>query len=170
MNADIESYSARLWDPTLENWEDIESHVLRLEHEAFADKAFEEEYLRSEMTAPDHVVSILTRVGGDSVHGFTYAVPVMEVEPHRGRIAANTAYIADSIVEASLRGRALVGVMMSCLEDELRRRGFEYVERHAAVAHGYSTNISRHYATRIEAQRRATNSEWGPQVFFRIRL
>jgi len=141
-----------------------------LERQAFGDRAFESGYLREELIDPAHVVVLLTGEESSRVRGFTYAIPVTEIEPHRARRAADTAYIADTVLDTELRGRGLVGVMMSCLEDELRRRGFKYVERHAAVARGYAGKISKHYGARIEVQRRPNQSEWGPQVFFRIRL
>ena len=165
-----EIYTGRIWDPKAALWESIERDVLRLEHEAFGDKAFDGAYLRAEFTDPSHVVAVLSRPSESNIRGFTYAVPVIEIDRHRAPRAVDTAYIADTILEPWLRGRALVGIMMSCLETELRRRGFAYVERHAAVAHDYASKIRRAYVNRIEVERRPNPSEWGPQVFFRIRL
>ncbi len=165
-----ERYAADIWNPSLDQWDVIAPDILFLERQAFGDKAFETDYLRSEFADPTHVVALLTRPPEARVLGFTYAVPVIEIEPHRSPRAANTAYIADSVLEARIRGQGLVGLLMSALEDELRHRGYVYLERHAAVAREYARKVSKHYSTRIEVQRRPNMSEWGPQVFFRIRL
>jgi hypothetical protein len=165
-----DGHTAHIWQPATESWHLLEPDIMFLERQAFGDKAFEAKHLKTELTDPTHVVALLRDGGTSRVMGFTYAIPVTEVEPHRAPAAANTAYIADTVLEEGLRGRRLVGVLMASLEDELRRRGFKFLERHAAVAHGYAAKISKHYSTRIEAQRRPNESEWGPQVFFRIRL
>jgi hypothetical protein len=141
-----------------------------LERQAFAKGAFESDYLREEFCDSSHVVVLLIGPDGPKVRGFTYAVPVIAIEPYRAPKASDTAYIADTVLDSELRGHGLVGVMMSCLEVELKRRGFKFLERHAAVAHGYAGKISKHYRLRIEVQRRPSLSEWGSQVFFRIRL
>jgi GNAT superfamily N-acetyltransferase len=163
-------YAVHIWNPALDPWDALAPDIAFLERQAFEDKAFDTEYLRSEISDPAHVVALLTKSPDARVLGFTYALPVTEIEPHRSPRAANTAYIADSVLEAGIRGQGHIGPLMSCLEDELRHRGFEYLERHAAVAHGYARKVCKHYSARIEVQRRPNMSEWGPQVFFRIRL
>lgn len=58
---------------------------------------------------------------------------------------------------------------METLEEELRRRGYQYIERDTAVEGGYADNVRKNYASRI-IEEQPHPSEYGDQVFFCITL
>ena len=53
-----ERYAADIWNPSLDQWDVIAPDILFLERQAFGDKAFETDYLRSELADPAHVVAL----------------------------------------------------------------------------------------------------------------
>lgn len=162
-------FLAHLHDPETEDWDDIRAATMRIEQEAFGAGAFEEDYLRMEFEATENVAVLLC---GDNLHvaGFTVAGPIERYNDNRWKDACQTAYVSDTVIEREYRGRGLVAVMMNVLEEDLRRRGYRFVERHAAVENGYAGAILRAYGDRVIAKDGPANSEWGPQTFFRIRL
>ena len=143
--------------------------IVGLEREAFGHGAFSEGYLAGEFTAPENAVILLVDPDNDGVLGFTLAGPVEWIDPQRLSDNA-TAYVSDTIIAQAWRGQGLVGVLMDALEQELRNRGYRFMERDAAIAHGYADKVARHYKERIVLMDGPHDSEWGPQVFFRIRL
>ncbi len=90
-------------------------------------------------------------------------------EPGREGEAHETAYIWDTVIKKEYRGKGLVGRMMDLLEEELRRDGYLFVERVAAVSNDYAENIMDHYKDRIVATEKR-ETKYGSQVFFRIKL
>jgi GNAT superfamily N-acetyltransferase len=162
-------YRVVLHDPNVVAWHAIAGDVMRIEREAFGRGAFEEAYLRSEFEAPENAAVLLQR-DGVVVAGFTLAGPIDRFDQGRYRESKETAYISDTVIEATARGQRWIAVLMEGLERELRRRGYRFVERHAAVANGYAGKISRAYGDRVVCRGRPLPSEWGPQAFFRIRL
>ncbi len=68
-------------------------------------------------------------------------------------------------IHPELRGQGLVGVLMETLEEELRERGYQYMERHAVVDNGYADKVERHYKERI-----VFSEDEGKTRFFRIRI
>lgn len=159
-----------VYDPRCLPWDAIRADVLRIEGEQFGEGAFDEEYLKEEFEDPDNVAVLLWDTAGKRIAGFTYAVPVGGVHQEREPESLETAYICDTALDAPYQRRGLIGELMGCLEEELRRRGYRYLERDAAVANGYAETISRAYWDRIVVKSDPHQSEWGLQVFFRIRL
>ncbi|MBV9279025.1 MAG: GNAT family N-acetyltransferase [Chloroflexi bacterium] len=158
-----------VYRPSIRAWKEIRGDIVRLEREAFGEGAFEPWYLRRELNDRANVVVLMREGATGSVVGFTCAAPFVNVEGGGGA-TKDTAYVLDTVIDERSRGQGLVGGMMRLLEAELRRRGFRFLERDAAVAHGYAANIAKAYAGRIVHQGESHESEWGPQVRFRIRL
>lgn len=108
----------------------------------------------------------------ESAHivGFSCAIPEGKLDPEREAESRETAHIVDTAIETSYQGCGLIGLLMEVLERELRSAGYLYLEREAAIANGYAAKIERAYAGRILEQDGPFESEWGLQIFFRIRL
>lgn len=151
-------------------WRNVAGDIMRIEREAFGKGAFVESYLRYEFQDLANIVVVLLARESARVVGFTIAGPVGTTYQHRFLESRETAYISDTVIEEASRGQGLVGLMMTCLEAELKMVGYRFVERHAAVEYGYADKIARHYGDRVMFRSQPRDSEWGPQVFFRIRL
>lgn len=80
-----------------------------------------------------------------------------------------TAYVSDTVIAPAYRGRKLVGKLTGRLIEELASRGFEFVERDAAMANGYADNIIKSNQDRIVFAGEPEESEYGPQRFIRMR-
>ncbi|GAC1514882.1 MAG: hypothetical protein NVS2B16_22300 [Chloroflexota bacterium] len=162
--------TADVFHPSMSAWLDVRADIMRIETEQFGDGAFDEEYLAYEFTDPANTVVLMRDTETDTVFGFTYAIPVGDVDPARWAPPDHTAYICDTALDHDHQRRGLVADMMAVLEEELRRRGYRYLERDAAVSNGYADKIARAYGDRIVAQSEPHSSDYGMQVFFRIRL
>lgn len=156
--------------PSWPGWLRIRADIVRIENEQFGEGAFDEEYLAYEFTRPVNTVVLLRDAITGTVVGFTYAVPVGEIDPDRERESGETAYICDTVLDGAHQGMGLVARLMRVLENELRVRGYRFIERDAAVGNGYAAAIERAYGDRIVGQGEPHDSEYGPQTFFRIRL
>jgi len=159
-----------VYDPQSMTWDRIEPDVVRIEREQFGDGAFDEEYLAGEFTDPENTAVVLIDSVSERVAGFTYAVPASLVDRAYSSPNKGTAYVCDTAIDFAHQGRGLVGAIMTVLEEQLRCRGYRYLERDAAVENGYAAKIERAYAGRIVTQGEPQVSEYGPQVFFRIDL
>lgn len=163
-------YVSVVFDPTRDSWDSIRDDILRIENEQFGDGAFQDDYLGHEFGDPANTAVVLRDEATSRVAGFTYAVPIGLIEWDRVLESRDTAYICDTALGAAYQGRRLIAPMMAALERELRRRGYQFLERDAAVSNGYAAKIERAYGDRIVVQGEPRDSEYGPQVFFRIRL
>jgi len=166
----MDTIRAERFNPERTSWQQIHGDVLSIERQQFGEGAFDDEYLREVFEDPESVAVLL--LAGDSarVVGFTCAVPEGKLDPEREAESDETAHIVDTVIEASYQGRGLIGQLMSVLERELRDAGYWYLEREAAVTNGYAATIDRAYTGRIIERKGPYESEWGLQVFFRIRL
>ncbi len=163
-------FRAEVYDPQSRAWDRIAPDVMRIEREQFGEGAFDEEYLADEFTDPENTAVVLIDTVSERVAGFTFAVPASLKGWAHSSDRKDGAYVCDTALDYDHQGRALVGAMMIVLEEQLRRRGYRYLERDAAVENGYAAKIERAYAGRIVTQGRPRMSEYGPQVFFRIDL
>ena len=80
-----------------------------------------------------------------------------------------TAYVYNTALHSEYQGHHLVGKLMEILEKELKKRGFEFLERDSAVRNNYAANIKKSYGDRVIYEE-PHDSKWGQQIFFRIRL
>jgi ribosomal protein S18 acetylase RimI-like enzyme len=161
-------FSAEIYHPSPAAWNAVKDDVVFLERQAFKDKAFSPEEIEKDFLNERNTIALLK--DGAKVIGFTYARPLDEAdEPGRESEAAETCYIWDTVIGEEYRGRHLVGGLTGILEQELKRRGYSYMERTSMVANNYAANIARSYGDRIVRSEPKT-TQYGEQVFFRIRL
>lgn len=151
------------------NWAKIKDKILFLERDTFGDGAFADEEIEEDFLDPNNPVILLVDNETEDVIGFTYAKPFEPETDDSPAKPGETAWVWDTIIQKEYRGKGLLGQMMSALENELRARGFKYLERNAMVANNYAENVSKHYKDRI-IKSFPLDSRWGPQVFFRIKL
>lgn len=130
----------------------------------------EETLLSKDFVDPLVVAILLRDQATAAIVGFTYAMPIGDMDKNRDNESEETAYIGATILHHSYRGHHLVGDMIGSLETELRNRGFEFIERDAVVNHDYAAKIERHYGDRIVKKSKPHKSKYGPQVFFKICL
>lgn len=150
-------------------WDKIGDTIIKLEREAFGDKSFTIDYLKSDFINPNNIVILLKEKNTEKIIGFTYAKPIEEAEPDRKAEKGETAYIWDTIIDKAYQGRHLVGIMMDRLEEELRKRNYKFIERNSLLEKNYADNVVKHYKDRI-VKSEPIDSIWGKQIFFRIRL
>lgn len=162
---------AEIFTPKPESFEKIKFEIFSIENENFGDHSFDEESLTEDFTNPENIIVILRDPAeNDKIIGFTYAEPVDHFDKNRKAESAVTAYITDTALLKEYQGRHLVGIMMEKLEDEMKKRGFKFVERDSRVANKYADNVRKAYKDRIVDEKGPSKSEWGDQIFFRIRL
>ncbi len=162
-------FKSEIFDVNISKWEDIREKILSFEKENFGDGAFPESELKVDFLDSKNVVVLLKNIESKEIIGFTYAKPFEpETDDSQGKLG-ETAWVCDTIIEKEYRGKGLLRIMMSTLEEELKDRGFKYLERNAMVANNYAENISKHYKDRI-IKSFPLDSRWGPQMFFRIKL
>lgn len=169
-DGDVPGCRTEIFAPSPARWKRIAPDIVRLEQQAFGSGAFDAEYLGDELSNPENVVVLLRSTRDGRIVGFTYATTIDLMEEGRGEEWDETAYIPDTVIDSAYRGRGLLSSLMRTLEDELRRRGYRFLERDAVIAHGYAAKIERAYRDRIVERGEPHPSPWGPQVHFRIRL
>ncbi len=167
-----------VYDPEQTPWENVKNEVVRVEVSAFGeDKAFDEEILQKDFEDPSTIIILAKDSTTDEIIGFSYAKPTVKTYPEdfpdrQGN--DDTAYIYDTALEKSHQGKKIVGPLTEKLEGELMRKGYSFVERDsadssAAEEETYADKIRRNYSGRI-IKEEVHESEYGPQVFFRIKL
>ena len=162
---------AELWDKNKEGekWGDIKGRVIFLENEEFKEKSFPEDQFECDFKNEKTVV-ILLKDPASNIIGYTYTQPIGNAFPERVSENEETALIWDTVIEKKWRGRHLVGIMMDCLENELRKRGYKYIEREVRVENNYAANVTKHYKDQIVKKSKPHDSPWGSQIFFKIKL
>lgn len=151
------------------SWSKIKSSVLALEQEAFESLSFSNDELEADFLDQKNIVVLLKKKDSKELIGFTYAKPCDPETADGPAKPGETAWMWDTVIKKQYRGLHLLGKMMESLENELKRRGFKYLERNALEANGFAQNIAKHYKDRIIKSFKL-DSKWGPQIFFRITL
>ena len=157
---DQATFTTDVFAPSTTSWKEIRERIILLEREAFEERAFSDEDMSADFSDEKNSIVLLKQDGSNKIIGFTYAKPE----------SPETAFMWDTVIDKDFRGKNLVGMLMACLEQELKRKGYIYLEREAAVAHNYARNIAKAYKGRIMEQSAPHDSVYGQQVFFRIRL
>ena len=161
--------TAEMFSNIKPDWIKIKDSILSLEKEGFEEHPFTEKEIEEDFLNPENIIVLLKNLENQEVIGFTYVKP-MEPETSDGPAKpGETAWMWDTVIKKEFRGRGLLGLMMNKLEEELKNRGFKYVERNAMAANNFAENIAKHYKERI-IKSFPLESKWGPQVFFRIKL
>lgn len=165
----VASFVTEVFNNDLASWQKIKSDIIALEQDAFGSVSFSEEDLKNDFLDQKNTIVLLKKEDSQEVIGFTYAKPCDPETADGPAKPGETAWMWDTIIKKEYRGMGLLGTMMKCLEDELRARGFKYIERNSLKANGFAESIARHYKDRI-IKSFSLDSKWGPQMFFRIRL
>lgn len=164
----IDGYRVDLFQFTPESWARVKGDILRIEQICFDGKGYSEETFEKDFSRPEAAVVILRNHTGKII-GYSYALPVNIEEPEREEEKDETANIDSTAIHPDYQGQGLVGILIGKLEEELRKRGFKFIEREAVIGNGYADSIQRHYRDRVLGWR-DQDSKYGPQRFFRIRL
>ena len=176
-----DSCIVEIYDPKKISWNEIKEDILRVEISAFGEeKAFDEEMLQEAFENPDSIVIMTRDAKTNRIVGFTYAEPTVTAYPEEypeRETRTDTAYISDSAFEDLYQGHGLISPMMEELENQLVQRGFSFMERDSADSkrdesfneETYAQKIRKNYGNRI-VKEEFHDSEYGPQVFFRIKL
>ncbi len=158
-----------VFDNNQSSWVEIKDTIVSLEKEAFEQHPFIEDELEKDFLNPENTIVFLKNLDSQEVIGFAYAKPREPETSDSPAKPGETAWMWDTVIKKEFRGKGYLGVIMDKLEEELRNRGFKYLERNALVANNFAENISKHYKERI-IKNFPLESKWGPQVFFRIKL
>ncbi len=162
------TFIAEVYNPDPKVWEKIKADILEMEHEAFGDKAFTDEEMEGDFLNKKNTIVILKC--NDKVIGFSYARSLDEAdEPGRESEINETVYLWNTVIANKYRGRHLVGKLAETLEDELRRKGYSYMESYAVVKNNFAANIAKHYGDRV-VKSEPKETGYGRQMYFRIRL
>ncbi len=157
--------TAELFNPPTDNWEEIGRAILEIEELCMGANKFKPADLQEYIENPDNI-TVLLKEGGKII-GFSLAMP--DKGPNEGDM-----YICATEVHPDRQGRGRVGILISELEEEARRRGFKFLTRNARMANGYADSIAKHYKDRIVKTHEETKDEAlpgiGPRRFFKIAL
>jgi ribosomal protein S18 acetylase RimI-like enzyme len=169
----------RAFDPTCHLWDTIKDDITLIDELQFGDQSFSEEVLEYWITDPRCTTVFLIDTESEHIVGFTFAAPTMMVyeeylpeyykdDLHR-EADDTTAYIANTVIHPKYVGKHLVGRMMEELKRLLRAQGFTHIERDSVQENNYANNIRKNEQGNIEHEE-LHDSDYGPQIFFRIRL
>lgn len=150
------------------SWDQVKDDILRIEKACFGEKGYDEETFRKDFSKPSATVVLLK--GSGIVIGYTYALPVNAERPLRWLERNETALVESTAITPQYQHQGLVGELIGKLEDELRKKGFKFIERDAAIPNGYADTIEHHYGPQRIVKSRDHKSKYGPQRFFRIKL
>ncbi|EKD24003.1 MAG: hypothetical protein ACD_81C00131G0006 [uncultured bacterium] len=143
--------------PSSLNWNTLGSQIYNIEVSIFGEESLSEEMMRDDINDPEVTLVLLKK--DESIVGFTYALPE----------SGGVARIVDTVIIKERQSKGLISMLMTCLETELRKKGYEYVTRDAMVDNGYADKITRNYSSRI-IETRDFIGEWGKQRYFKIRI
>ncbi|MEO6509167.1 MAG: hypothetical protein ABIO02_04390 [Patescibacteria group bacterium] len=193
-------FSYSLFDHNPEQWKKIEPHMPRLLHEAeelLFPKGSEltepitngfDGLLNTErlvgvpeglptiaykntadvFLSPDTTIVIVNK--GDSVVGFSFAMPIDRMWPDRAEEAASTAYVYLTVRNKMYPGNRIANTINQAMMEELAKKGYSFVERDAKIGiegHSYSQQLTDELSDSIVATRK--HNDWGldDQLFIR---
>lgn len=157
--------TAEVFNSQIHPWGDVRGDIKEVEERCFPRFQFQEEVLRKDFTNPDNIV-VLLRLDATRIIGYTYAEPYSKRERHQ-----STAWVTSTAIHPDYQGKHLPAVLLGKLDDELRARGFDFMERDAVIANGYADKLERHYKKQIVEKYEERSREFGERVrFLRIRL
>ncbi len=165
-----------IFDPSKTPWKKVKDAVMRVEKLAFGPEGAEKKKDMKKWFKDKRniVVFLMSEQGGllGYTIGFPFDNPDIPDDIKSGKAAekSDTVYVYSTAILGQFRGRQLISPLMDKFENEVRSRGYECIERNAAVENGYADSIARHYGDRVLEVRDGTSPIYGPQRFFRIRL
>jgi GNAT superfamily N-acetyltransferase len=87
-----------------------------------------------------------------------------------GRDFNKTAYLVNSSLRPEFQRKGLIWQMMEPLEEELRKKGYQFLDRDSKADTGYADKVIRHYGDRVVFARLVEDTMWGKQQYIRVRL
>jgi ribosomal protein S18 acetylase RimI-like enzyme len=148
---------AELMQPSVNNWEYVGAEIFNIEKAVFLQDAFEEKFLKKDLTKLETVLVILK--DGERIIGFAYSVPETDA----------VARIVNIAILPAFQGKGHVSSLMNTLETELIKQRYKYFTESAMIDNGYAEKILKHYSSRI-VETYEFNGMYGWQRYFKIRL
>jgi ribosomal protein S18 acetylase RimI-like enzyme len=124
----------------------------------------------------------LTKEGGSAVLllddgvvvGYTAAMDAREAygsnRYYRGRNYDRAAYISNSSIHPNYQHQGHIWMMMDLLEETLRFKGYEFLDRDTKADLGYADKVVARYGNRVVFANPSEDTMWGHQRYIRIRL
>jgi len=178
----LKNCRAELLKPGENSWKTIRQDIMDIEHSAYKEEeTFDEETLQEDLENPTSIVAILRDTTTGKIIGYSYAQPTSVVYPEfypERKHAKNTAYITNTAIHPQYQKKRLLPVLLKKLEDELKEKGYAFIERDSAdnrekvkeKEETYADKIKKNNADRIIAEEQWSSEDYGQQRFFRIRL
>lgn len=160
MNKLEDNIVVEILEPSPYLWESFRDNIVSIESENFGENRFSDEDLKEDFINKNNTLSVLKLLDTGEIIGFTYARPENK----------DTAFIWNTAIKKEFQNKGLIGLLMNSLEDELKKKGYKYIEREASVENNYTEKIKKHYGGRILKQGEPHDSKFGRQIFFRIKL
>lgn len=171
----VGEYHAEVFVPTEENWQAIREAVMHVEQRTFEEShRFSEEFMREVFFVENSVAVLLRNTQGEII-GYTVAVPLTwetdrTEDVQREENGEHTAYVESTAIVPEDQGHGHARVLLRALDEHLRLRGYQYVERHAEISNGYAQTLTHFYGDRVEQSFETNTEEWGHQLWLRITL
>lgn len=156
---------AEIHSPRITPWSEIGKDVMDVSTAAFIDYRFSpnENNLRNSFEHPSNTVILLQQ--GTRIIGFSYAFP------SSFRSNEDTAHVGFTAIHPDFQGQKLLPLMLRLLDEALKERNFNYLQREVRIKHGYADIIERAYKGKIRQQHNyydPESEEW--KRFFEIKL
>lgn len=167
---------ASIYMPSVLPWTMVKTPVLNIAKYHFGLSTYSEEEVASDFLDPQCVAILSQDLLTSQIIGYSYAAPLKKYPEEidyaipREDYGDSTAYIWGTALDPAYTGNHIVEDIMKIMEDELRTKQFEYLERNANYANGFSAKIHRSYGDRIVFSFPCLDSSYGAQEFFRIKL
>ncbi len=170
------SVTTSVLNPSVDTWEKIGQEILKIEKAAFGGKkAFRNEVSQSLYENPENIYVLMRDESGEAI-GCTFATRIYDPEVpahHNPQIRQDdkeTAYIMSTGFLPQYQRKRLVVPLLNTLEEELRKRGYESIERDADKASGYADSLIKNNPDRIIEYHDRLDPVYGLQVCIRMRL
>ena len=145
------SYQAQEYKPDPKTWEEIKDDIFALHRSSFPEIEDLEQKLQRGFNDKDNTAVLLYDMAAGEpkkLIGYSFAIPMPYRDPIQ-RKNIPTAAIDSTVIEEGYRGKGLVGLLMEQMEEILRRRGYEQMERSVVTYNGYADKVGKHYGSRI---------------------
>lgn len=163
-------------NPLIDTWDRVAQDILKIEKAAFGEEeAFEDERSQKLYSNPKNTYVLLRDNSGAAI-GYTCATRIYDDEvpdhhnPQNRLDDKETAYIMSTGILPEHQGERLVVPLLNALEEELRKRGYKFVERDAAISNGYAESLLKANKDRVIEWYDRVDPVYGPQRYFRMRL
>lgn len=154
--------SLEVFDVLKTPWTSVREDIMVVENAAFSKHPDTEEMLRTCFENPSSTVIVLRNKENQKIVGYAYAIPDQEQ-------SLEVALIDSIALMPSLQGQGLGGNITKLLEEQLVKKGYQFITMRARIENGYADKIKKHYDSRI-VECREVDSKYGKQSYCKIRL